>query len=123
MVLHGVRVVVDVHLVDDVRIERIEVRPAIRILERDHVRDQRHHRRLVVVDKGVQVGVVCDGVLRDQWSLMVTRSLSRQHGVGHEYPAQSRVNDLRISHLRCTSEQLVSERFYDALGAADFAKS
>ena len=44
-VLDRVAVVVDVDLVDDVRVERVEVRPAIGLLERDDVGDERHHRR------------------------------------------------------------------------------
>ena len=40
-VFDRIPVVVDVDLVDDVRIERVEVRSAVRLLERDEVRDER----------------------------------------------------------------------------------
>ena len=70
------RRVVDVDRVDDVLAERVEVRPARRLLERDVVGDDRDRVRLVRATERVDVRVVRDRVLADQRGLAVARGPS-----------------------------------------------
>ncbi len=58
--------VVDVDRVEDARVEREEVRPARRLLQRDVVRDDRQSRGVGRVEEGVEVRVVGGGIAGDQ---------------------------------------------------------
>ena len=51
--------------------EEIEVRAAVGLLERDPVADDRHRVRSIRAPEGVQVGVVCGGILEERRGLPV----------------------------------------------------
>jgi tetrahydromethanopterin S-methyltransferase subunit F len=71
----GVAGVADVDRVPHIVSELEEVRTALRVLERDEVRDQGHRVRLVGRDERVEVGVVGDRVHGD-----LGRFAVRRHG-------------------------------------------
>jgi hypothetical protein len=100
-----VAVVVHMDLVAGVLVEVVEVRPAVRVLERDVVGDDRDGVGLIGADEGVQVGVVHRRVLADQRRFAVAGGLAGLRDGGERKGQQA--------GRRCSADEVLESHWYE----------
>ena len=94
-------VVVDLELVEHAVAEAVEVRAALRILERDPGGDQRHRVGCVRTDERVYIGGVGLGIAADERRLAMARRPARHQQVPDTQHYEHQ--EIETSSHRCTS--------------------